>query len=194
MKTPSSHPLLALFAALVILAIPTLAAAEAPPESGGEEELIEDGVKTGFLGLGLNLRTDLGVHPLRVDVGFRLPKLEVLMILDPMFVFDKQSSTDLLFLFLPNKVPPYAGWRMTTIGLVDGRQFQQNLLLGVGLALPEFLDGRLRGQWGFELAMTTVKHGGGLPSETLSFASARSYLDLVNFAMYARYDFQLGLF
>ena len=66
MKTPSSHPLLALFAALVILAIPTLAAAEAPPESGGEEELIEDGVKTGFLGLGGTTQVERSARLLHV--------------------------------------------------------------------------------------------------------------------------------
>lgn len=176
--------------------VPATAMGEEPPRPEQPDKSIDASApeKKGFLEFGLNLRTDLGVHPLRVDVGFRLPKLEVLLIADPMFVFDKQSSTDLIFFFTPKKVHPYAGWRMTTIGLVDGRQFQQNLLMGVGLALPEFLDGRLRGQWGFELAMATVKHGGGLPSETLSFGSARSYLDLVNFAMFARYDFQLGVF
>lgn len=181
---------------LALVTTPATAVGEDLPQPQRPPEVIDvsEPEKRGFLEFGLNLRTDLGVHPLRVDIGFRLPKLEVLLIADPMFVFDKQSSTDLIFFFTPKKVHPYAGWRMTTIGLVDGRQFQQNLLVGVGLALPEFLDGRLRGQWGFELAMATVKHGGGLPSETLSFGSARSYLDLVNFAMFARYDFQLGVF
>ena len=162
-----------------------------PAVAMAEEESTE---KTGFAGVGLNLRTDLGVHPLRLDVAWRMPGFEALLVLDPMFLTDGQSSTDLIGYWLIDDVHPYAGWRLTTIGLVDGAQLQHNLLVGVGLALPEFWDGLLRGQWGFELATTIVKHGGGLPAEVVSFGSARSYLDLVNFAMYARFDFQIGVF
>ena len=143
---------------------------------------------------GLNLRTDLGVHPLRLDLAARWPDWEVALVLDPMFWTDGQTSTDLLGWWLNEaQVWPLAGWRMTTVPLLDGAQFQQNLVLGVGLPLPRFFDGRLRARWGMELAMVVVKHGGGVASEWLSFASARHYLDLVNFAMFVRFDFHWGL-
>ncbi len=174
---------------LLALAWPTNAAAMTP-----EPDVQASSEPTQFLELGLNLRTDLGVHPLRVNIGWRMPWLDVALTVDPMFWTDGQSSTDLAaFWLLDNGVHPYAGWRVTTIGLRDGTQLHQNLLLGVGMALPEFFDGFLRGQWGLELATTVVKSGGELPTEVISFGSARSYLDLVNFAMFARFDFNIGL-
>lgn len=181
--------------ALCCLLLTTLTAAAWPAQAATPEDSEDAPAPTQFLELGLNLRTDLGVHPLRIDLGWRMPHLEALLVLDPMFWTDGQSSTDLSFHWLTEPgVQPFAGWRLTTIGLPEGTQMQQNLLLGCGLALPEFFGGKLRGQWGMELAMTVAKHGGGLPSEVLSFASARHYLDLVNFAMFARFDFNLGMF
>lgn len=146
------------------------------------------------LGAGLNLRTDLGAHPLRIDLAWRTPRTDLALVLDPMFWTDGLSSTDLLLsLLLKNRVQPLIGWRLNTIKLPEARQLQHNLIAGVGLALPSFWRDRLKGQWGFELATTLVKHGGELPAETISFASARSYLDLVNFGMFARFDFHIPL-
>ena len=143
---------------------------------------------------GLNLRTDLGAHPLRIDLGWRTQNTDLLLVLDPMFWTDGQSSSDLIFGWrFQNRVQPIIGWRMHSIKLPEGRQLQQNLLAGVALDLPTFFDNKLRGQWGFELATTLVKHGANLPAETISFASARHYLDLVNFGMFARFDFHIPL-
>jgi hypothetical protein len=140
--------------------------------------------------LGLNLRTDLGVHPLRLDLGVRYGNVDATLVLDPMVLTDGQMSTDLLLQYRSDLgIDGLVGWRTTTIGALDGPQFQQNLLLGAGLELPRFFDGAVRGQWGLELAMTVVKHGGGLPQEVISFSSGRHYIDLVNFAMFARFEF-----
>lgn len=147
------------------------------------------------LAAGLNLRTDLGAHPLRVDLAWQTPKTDLVLVLDPMFWTDGQSSTDLIFSWrFESPARPFIGWRLNTIRLPEGRQFQENLVLGGGVAFPPLWRGRLEGFWGLELAMTVVKHGGGLPSEVLSFASARHYLDLVNFGMFARLDFELFSF
>lgn len=146
------------------------------------------------LGVGLNLRTDLGAHPLRVDLVWRTAHTDLALVLDPMFWTDGQSSTDLMVSFLlKNRLQPLVGWRLNTIKLPEARQLQHNLVAGLGLALPSFWRDRLKGQWGFELATTLVKHAGGLPAETISFASARSYLDLVNFGMFARFDFHIPI-
>jgi len=140
--------------------------------------------------VGLNLRTDLGVHPLRLDIGGRIGAFDATLVLDPMVLTDGQMSTDLLLQYRSDLgIDGLVGWRTTTIGALDGPQYQQNLLLGAGLELPRFCDGAIRGQWGLELAMTVVKHGGGLPEEVISFASGRHYIDLVNFAMFARFEF-----
>ena len=139
---------------------------------------------------GVNLRTDLGVHPLRLDGGVRIGSFDSVLVLDPMFFTDGQASTDLLLQYRSDVgIAGMAGWRTTTLQAIDGLQFQQNLLLGVGLDFPRFFDGAVRGQWGLELATMIVKHGGGLPEEVISFASGRHYIDLVNFAMFARFEF-----
>lgn len=187
---PPRHLILSSLAAclLTLLSSASIASALTPPEQG-------EPAHRGSVNAGLNLRTDLGAHPLRIDLGFRTRRADYLLVLDPMFWTDGQASTDLLFGWrLANRVQPIAGWRLNTIKLPESRQFQQNLLLGVALDLPSFWRDRLRGQWGFELAMTLVKHGGGVDTETISFASARSYLDLVNFGMFARFDFHVPLF
>ena len=46
--------------------------------------------------IGLNLRTDFGTHPLRIDGGVRFDRFDVILVLDPMFWLDGQSDNDLL--------------------------------------------------------------------------------------------------
>lgn len=145
------------------------------------------------LELGLNLRTELGAHPLRLDLGWRYKRADLVLVLDPMFWTDGLSTTDLLLSWrFDSGIQPLGGWRMATVALPTGTQLHQSLVLGVGLALPSFLNHRLQGQWGFELATMIVKHGAGLPSSTLSFGSARDYIDPINFGMFVRFDLNIG--
>lgn len=142
----------------------------------------------GFHG-GINLRTDLGTHPLRIDGGVRYKQLDFILVLDPMYFMDQQSSTDLLAEWRgKNGFAPVLGWRFNTIGLIDSSQVQHNLLLGGALDTPKFWDGRLRGQAGLEMAMMLVKHGGGGPVETIGFSSGRRFVDFVNFALFLRIE------
>lgn len=142
----------------------------------------------GFHG-GINLRTDLGTHPLRIDGGVRYKQLDFILVLDPMYFFDQQASTDILAEWRgKNGFSPVLGWRFNTIGLVDGTQVQHNLLLAGALDTPKFWDGRVRGQAGMELAMMLVKHGGGGPVETIGFSSGRRFVDFVNFALFLRIE------
>lgn len=142
----------------------------------------------GFHG-GINLRTDLGTHPLRIDGGVRYKQLDFVLVLDPMYFMDQQSSTDLLAEWRgKNGFSPVLGWRFNTIGFIDGSQVQHNLLLGGALDTPKFWDGRIRGQAGLEMAMMLVKHGGGGPVETIGFSSGRRFVDFVNFALFLRIE------
>jgi hypothetical protein len=142
----------------------------------------------GFHG-GINLRTDLGTHPLRIDGGVRYKQLDFILVLDPMYFLDQQSSTDLLAEWRgKNGIAPVLGWRFNTIGFIDGSQVQHNLLLGGALDTPKFWDGRVRGQVGLEMAMMLVKHGGGGPVETIGFSSGRRFVDFVNFALFLRIE------
>lgn len=143
------------------------------------------------LQLGVNLRTDSGPRALRADIGWRTGELGALLVVDPFFWTDAQSSTDLTAHWLTDSLQPFAGWRLNTIGVLDDTQLQHNLLLGVGLPFPTFFEGLLGGQWGLEMATTLVQHGGGLPTQVIGFEYEREYVDLVNFSMYARFHFNL---
>lgn len=166
------------------VALPVPAPAPAPAES--PQTPISS--PWGFHG-GINLRTDLGTHPFRIDGGVRYKQLDFIFVVDPMYFLDQQSSTDLLAEWRgKNGFAPVLGWRFNTVGLIDGSQKQHNLLIGGALDTPKFWDGRIRGQAGLEMAMMLVKHGGGGPVETIGFSSGRRFVDFVNFALFLRIE------
>jgi hypothetical protein len=135
---------------------------------------------------GLDLRVDQGTHPIRLGGGIEFGCVDTLLVLDPMVVTDGTFDADLLAGF--GKTYSFiAGWRTTSIGLADGRQLQENLILGVGAPLPWF--GPIRARWALELATVIVKHGGGLPTDFISFASGRDFIDLINFGMFVTFEY-----
>ena len=143
---------------------------------------------------GLNIRTDYGVHSTRLDFGVRYQDYELDLVLDRMFWTNGQAHTDLLLQWHNEAgFSGFGGYRLSLIPLLDGPQSQHNLLLGCAADLPQFFGGLLRGQAGFELAMTLVKAGGGLPAEYISFESGRSYIDLVNMALFIRLNTGIDL-
>lgn len=150
-------------------------------------------VESGRVEVGANIRTDFGVHFLRLDAAWAAPRYRVLLAVDPMVWTDGQTSTDLVGFFRTQSFEPFLGWRLNTIPLVEGSQMQHNVVVGTALGLPEFFGGRISGEWGIELAMALFSHGGGVPSSAISFESGRHYLDLVNFGMFARFHYNLWL-
>jgi hypothetical protein len=139
--------------------------------------------------VGLNVRADVGTHPIRVDGGLRTNGWDFILVLDPMFWTDGQTDSDLLVVKRSDRGwQGFLGWRLTTIGLADGVQLHEKLLLGLGGDLPHVSE-YFRATFGFELAVLLVKHGGGIPAETISFKSSRSYIDLLNFGMFVRFEF-----
>lgn len=139
---------------------------------------------------GLNVRGDLGTHPIRVGGGLELGRVDTMLVLDPMFWTDGQHDIDALGFWAPCSKGwgLLAGWRTSTIGLVDGTQFQQKLVVGIGAPLPR-LSERIRARFAFELATVVVKHGGDLPTDWISFASGRDFIDLVNFGMFVTVEY-----
>jgi hypothetical protein len=139
---------------------------------------------------GLNLRTDFGTHPLRLDGGARFDRFDLILVVDPMIWLDGQNDTDLLLdVQVGAGWSGFVGWRGSSIGIADGRQWQQKSLFGLAGRLPSLLSGHLRAQWGLELAVLWVKHGGGLETDTISFESPRHYLDNINFGMFVRFEY-----
>ena len=141
--------------------------------------------------LGVNFRTDFGTHPLRIDGGVRWKQIDTILVLDPMFFTDGQHDIDLIAAWrFTEGWAAFFGWRPTSIGLADGRQWQEKTLLGIMGELPALFWGHVRGHWGFELAVLWVKHGGGLPTDTIS--STRTIADYINFGMFVRFEYARG--
>jgi hypothetical protein len=142
---------------------------------------------------GLDLRADLGTHPIRAGGGFQHDKWDATLILDPMFWTDGQHDLDLFgtYSVADGGWGPLLGWRTSTIGIAGGTQLQEKLVVGVGATLPSIHC--LRIHWHFELATLVVKHGGDLPTGWISFASGRDFIDLINFGMFVTVEYGRSL-
>lgn len=139
---------------------------------------------------GLNIRGDLGTHPIRAGGGVQFGRVDTMLVVDPMFWTDGQHDLEAFAFWSPCSKGwgLIGGWRTSTIGLVDGTQFQEKLVLGIGAPLPR-LGEHIRTRFAFELATLVVKHGGDLPTEWVSFASGRDFIDLVNFGMFITVEY-----
>jgi hypothetical protein len=139
---------------------------------------------------GLDLRADPGTHPIRTGGGLEHGRLDTMLVLDPMVLTDGQHDADLFATWRLSESGwgVLGGWRTTAIDLAGGHQFQDKLLLGVGAPLPWF-GSSIRVRWAFELATVVVKHGADLPTEWISFASGRDFIDLVNFGMFVTIEY-----
>ena len=133
---------------------------------------------------GVNLRTEFGTHPVRIDGGARFGRLDLILVLDPMFWTDGAIDVDLLATWRLSSAGwgALGGWRPSSIGLDEGRQFQHGLVLGFVGPLPRL--GPIRVSWGFEVVSILVKHGGGLPTDTIGTDLG----DDINLGMFVRFD------
>lgn len=143
--------------------------------------------------LGLNLRTDLGAHPLRLDAGLRLRRWDLTLVVDPAYFLDGQHDLDAL---ASRELAPgwavFAGVRSTAVSMADGTQWQESTLCGLLLSPPDLAGGHLRAQLGVELAILWLKHGGGLPSKTIS--ASRELGDFLFVGMFARFAYASSTF
>jgi hypothetical protein len=139
---------------------------------------------------GLDLRGDLGTHPIRIGGGIQLGRVDTMLVVDPMFWTDDQVDTDLFAFWAPCSKAwgLLGGWRTSTIGILGGTEFQEKLIVGVGAPLPQ-IGHHIRTRFHFELATVIVKHGAGLPADWISFASGRDFIDLINFGMFVSFEY-----
>jgi len=140
---------------------------------------------------GLSLRADSGAHSVRGTAGIDMGALDVSVTLDPMVAFDDQFDADLLTTtrLSDGGWGLIVGWRSTAIGILGGHQLQEKLVLGIGAPLPRIGSLPLRTRWAFEAATVVVKHGGGLPTDWISFQEGRDFVDLINFGMFVTIEF-----
>lgn len=159
----------------VVLALTSAAAAQAPTEQTGIAVQV-----------GGELRTEWGVHPLRIHAGVELERLGATLVADPLFWTTGEASFDLLGTYRLSRSgwTSLLGWRPTALQLDHGTQLQHGLLIGVLGPLPRL--GPVALSWGVELCATLVKHRGGLPMDRISFASSSALGDDINLSMFLR--------
>jgi hypothetical protein len=136
---------------------------------------------------GLNVRSELGTHPLRVDGGVRLGSVELIAVLDPMYWIDGEIDVDVIAAVHvgASGYALFGGWRPASIAMAyDERQFQHAVLVGALGPLPRL--GPFDVTWGFEVATVVITHGGSLPTTTLSLDSMADVGDSVNLSMFLR--------
>jgi hypothetical protein len=136
---------------------------------------------------GLNVRTDLGVHQLRLDGGVRLGAIDALLVVDPLYFADGELDLDAIVRWEPSR-PGWGlagGWRTVVFDVAGGHRVHEQVLLGATAPLPAFLDG-VRAQWGAELAILVLRHGAGLGTEGL--AGDARLADLLQPGMFVRFE------
>lgn len=168
---------------------PVTVFADSPAQRGDRNHPVVQRTAQRDWHVGANFRTDFGTHPLRVDGGVSWRNLDVILVLDPMFWIDGQHDLDLLVSRRFSGKSAWsilAGWRTTTISLAGGQHWQQRSVLGVAAHLPR-LSSRVRARFGLELTTLWVKHGAGLPTETIAFR--RDIVDLFNLGLFLRLEY-----
>jgi hypothetical protein len=136
---------------------------------------------------GLEVRTDLRAHPLRIPFGLRSDRLDTSIVLDPLVFMDGQHDGDLTVEWRRCAGAPtlLVGWRASTIALAGGHQWYESSLLGVTAQLGR--RSWLSARFGAELAILWVKHGADLPTSWIGLD--RSIVDRIRFGMFVRLEY-----
>ena len=144
--------------------------------------------------LGVQLRTDPGVHQARLQGGVRAERWDASLVVDPLYFVDGEHDLDLVGGWRPSLDHPAwavtAGWRTSMLDIAGGRRFHENLLVGATATLPCLVRG-VRAELGFELAFVAVRHGAGLGTDV--FPTDDRVLDVIQPALYLRIEHAWGL-
>ena len=143
--------------------------------------------------VGTNLRSELTAHAVRLDGGYRMGRLDLIAVIDPMVWTDGELDLDAIATWRVHRTG-YAvllGWRPTSIAVSTGRQFQETLLFGATAPLPKVWQLDL--QFGLEVGTVLLKHGGGLPTDMTSFANSTEVGDNLSISMFLRIGYARSL-
>jgi hypothetical protein len=141
-----------------------------------------------FLHVGIDGRTDLGTHHVRVPFGYRTGNLDTTIVLDPAVVLDGQHDMDLnVEYFFGPRIGLLTGYRWSAIAVDQGLHNQHRTILGVTAVGPSFCDEQLRTKFSFELATLWVKHGGGVDTNWIS--ADRNLLDSFSVGLFVRIEY-----
>lgn len=140
------------------------------------------------LHVGIDARTDLGTHHLRVPFGYRTGEWDTTLVIDPLAVLDGQHDFDVFVeYYAGSRIALLAGCRWTAISVADGLHHQHRTLLGVTATGPSFLDDRLLTKFSLEMPILWVKHGGGVGTNWIS--ADRNLLDAFSFGLFVRIEY-----
>jgi hypothetical protein len=143
--------------------------------------------------VGVNLRTETGVHQARLDGGVRVGAWDVIVVVDPLVLTDGEHDLDVLVRWNPSEGHAgwalAGGWRTASIELASGHRFHQNLLVGATADLPCLVRG-VRAQLGLELAIVTARHGAALGTDWLP--TDDRVLDVIQPGMFLRLEHAWG--
>ena len=145
-----------------------------------------------LLHAGLDMRTDLGAHQMRLPLGIRTGPWDGTLVVDPMVLLDGQHDLDLIgeYFFGP-RIGVFVGWRWSAIKVADGVHNQQRSLVGITGVGPSFFDGKLRTSASVELATLWVKHGGGVDMDWIS--ADRNLHDALGVGIFVRVEYARGI-
>ena len=136
---------------------------------------------------GIEVRTDLRTHPVRIPFGMRFQRIDTSLVVDPLVLADGQHDGDLTLEWRRCAGEPalLVGWRTSTIDLAGGHQWHESSLFGVTAQLGRRSWFSVR--FGAELAVLWIKHGGDLPASWIGLD--RAITDRIRFGMFVRLEY-----
>jgi hypothetical protein len=135
--------------------------------------------------IGLNMRSDLGVHYFRFDTGVRFGRVDLVAVIDPYLPSNRADLDLLVKVRVAPELAVLVGERTSALGMADGLRYHENLLLGLTTPLPHI--GRMRGELGGEMATIWLKHGADLP--TYSLLERGHFSEATTFSLFVRIEF-----
>ncbi len=137
---------------------------------------------------GVQLSSDSDTQEARVGAGVRSGIWKLGLVFDVQPMGGDSDDIDLVLEVRPGAESwgLIGGWRTCGIRIEQGRQWQEQLLLGAVGNLPRLLDGRIAPSFGVEAVSTIVRHGDGLETDWVSFASTRHIEDTLSLSMFVR--------
>lgn len=165
---------------LVVLAVLAIAPLRARAETTGRDAYV-----------GLDVRSDLGTHPVRIPLGIRVDRWKASIVLDPIYALDGQHDLDAVGEYFFDRFGILFGWRSSLMDLGDGLHHQERSLLGATALGPQLFSGHVQTSASFELATLWVKYGGDTPTQWIP--SDRSVMDHFAFGLFVRVEYALPL-
>lgn len=138
---------------------------------------------------GLELRTDLRAHPVRLPLSVHLERVDLTLVLDPLVIADGEHDADVTVEWRrrASRTAALFGWRTSALAVAGGIHWQQRSLVGVTTHLGRWRW--LDAQFGAEAALLWVRHGAA--TETTWIGADRAIADHLRFGMFVRVSYAL---